>query len=95
MFTVSKLVPCQFKYRLFIYYIKHKIFVLNLKVIYYLYVLVHPLAQVHNQIVSASLNATITLSCGVEASPRSVNYWTMSRGNGDIGNSFTLSQMIR
>ena len=50
-------------------------------------ILVHPLVKVHNQIVSARIGATIVLSCGVEASPRSVNYWTLSRGIGDIGKS--------
>ena len=39
----------------------------------------------HNQLISARIGATIVLSCGVEASPRSVNYWTLSRGVGDIG----------
>ena len=49
------------------------------------FILVHPLIKVHNQIVSTRIGATIVLSCGVEASPRSVNYWTMARGIGDIG----------
>ena len=52
---------------------------------YAIFFVVHPLVKVHNQIVSARVGATIILSCGVEASPRSVNYWTMTRGKGDIG----------
>lgn len=47
---------------------------------------VHPLINVQHQIVSSRIGATIVLPCDVEASPRSVNYWTMTRGDGEIGN---------
>jgi hypothetical protein len=57
------------------------------------YVLVHPLIKVRNQIVSARVGATIVVSCGVEASPRSVNYWTMNRGGGDIGKKLHADQV--
>ena len=46
-----------------------------------------------NQIVSARVGATIVVSCGVEASPRSVNYWTMNRGGGDIGKTLHANQV--
>ena len=48
--------------------------------------LVHPLINVQHQIVSSRTGATIVLPCDVEASPRSVNYWTMTRGDAEIGN---------
>ena len=67
----------------------HIIIILNI-LSYDILFVVHPLVKVHNQIVSARLGATIILSCGVEASPRSVNYWTMTRGKGDIGNVTSL-----
>uniref|UniRef100_T1JK06 Ig-like domain-containing protein n=1 Tax=Strigamia maritima TaxID=126957 RepID=T1JK06_STRMM len=41
-----------------------------------------PLLKVPNQLVGAPINTEVTLECYVEASPKSVNYWT--RENGEI-----------
>lgn len=41
-----------------------------------------PSLRVPNQLVGAPVNTDVTLDCHVEASPRSVNYWT--RENGEI-----------
>ena len=49
------------------------------------FVSVPPLVKVHNEIVSAALGSTIKLTCSIEASPRSVNYWVMSRGPREPG----------
>eukprot|EP00095_Tigriopus_kingsejongensis_P010050 maker-scaffold99_size374999-snap-gene-0.22 protein:Tk10050 transcript:maker-scaffold99_size374999-snap-gene-0.22-mRNA-1 annotation:"PREDICTED: lachesin-like" len=35
----------------------------------------HPLVKVHDQIVATRLGTTVKLSCTVEASPQSVNFW--------------------
>lgn len=42
---------------------------------------VHPLVQVPNQLVGAPQKTDITLQCYVEASPKSINYWTRESGN--------------
>jgi len=41
---------------------------------------VHPLVQVPNQLVGAPQRTDITLQCYVEASPKSINYWTRESG---------------
>lgn len=41
---------------------------------------VHPLVQVPNQLVGAPQKTDITLQCYVEASPKSINYWTRESG---------------
>lgn len=45
---------------------------------------VHPLVQVPNQLVGAPQKTDITLQCYVEASPKSINYWTKESGKHSI-----------
>ena len=42
----------------------------------------HPLIKVHEQIVMTRLGATVTLICGVEASPKAVHFWNKYNGPG-------------
>ncbi len=41
---------------------------------------VHPLIKVHEHMISTKLGSTVQLSCSVEASPTSVNYWIKKGG---------------
>ena len=43
---------------------------------------VHPLIKVHEQIVMTTLGSTVTLICGVEASPKAVHFWNKYNGPG-------------
>ena len=43
---------------------------------------VHPLIKVHEQIVMTRLGSTVTLICGVEASPKAVHFWNKYNGPG-------------
>lgn len=45
------------------------------------FVSVHPLVQVPNQLVGAPSGTDVTLQCHVEASPKAINYWTRENGN--------------
>ncbi|XP_050431798.1 lachesin-like isoform X2 [Adelges cooleyi] len=51
-----------------------------------LHVHFHPLVQVPNQLVGAPPKTDITLQCYVEASPKSINYWTRESGEMIISN---------
>ncbi|VVC29119.1 Immunoglobulin subtype,Immunoglobulin-like domain,Immunoglobulin-like [Cinara cedri] len=51
-----------------------------------LHVHFHPLVQVPNQLVGAPQKTDITLQCYVEASPKSINYWTRESGEMIITN---------
>ncbi|XP_050540543.1 lachesin isoform X2 [Daktulosphaira vitifoliae] len=51
-----------------------------------LHVHFHPLVQVPNQLVGAPPRTDITLQCYVEASPKSINYWTRESGEMIISN---------
>uniref|UniRef100_A0A2S2PES2 Lachesin n=1 Tax=Schizaphis graminum TaxID=13262 RepID=A0A2S2PES2_SCHGA len=51
-----------------------------------LHVHFHPLVQVPNQLVGAPQKTDITLQCYVEASPKSINYWTRESGEMIISN---------
>lgn len=37
---------------------------------------VHPLIRIPNQLVGAPPGTNVTLECEVEASPKSINFWT-------------------
>lgn len=58
-----------------------------------LYVSVHPLIQVPNQLVGAPINTDVTLQCQVEASPKAINYWTRDTGSWNSYTRMNLSKL--